>query len=316
MLSDRLDLVLCGKVQHALLDEAGGDKGTLDGETLSDDSHVRDGEVTVGDGKREDGGTEVQDTEVLLPVGLERSGDEKLVNGLGDLELLGALGSDELVCAKLHGLLLLAVSAGEDDDSASHLGGELNGQVTETTDTDDTNGIGREGRPLVQGVEDGGTTALEGSGGLVGEVVRDLEEESLAPDGLVGEGALIVVGVSVQSALWAEGLGTLQALLAVTAAVVLVSPSNAVADLHVLDVWAKLLDDTDTLVAEYHVGLAEVLIGSAETGGCDFEEDLVALELTLGGGGLLDGAGLGALEDGERDHCSGVCEILIWGMEG
>lgn len=104
----------------------------------------------------------------------------------------------------------------------------------------------------------------------------------------MGERTLVVVVVAVHLTLGAESLGSLQALLALRARVVLVSPSNAVADLEVLGVGTDFLDDTDTLVSEDHVGLAVVLISTAKTGGGDTEVALVSSELRLGGGGLFD----------------------------
>ena len=94
-----------------------------------------------------------------------------------------------------------------------------------------------------------------------------------------------------------------------TARVVLVTPSNAVTLLQDGAVGAKLLHDTNTLVAETHAGMVVVKVSTAETGGGDAEEDLVALEGGLLGDGLDDLAGLGALVDDERRHLGGG---LIW----
>jgi hypothetical protein len=54
VLSDGLDLVVSGELQHSLVDVAGSDDGTLDGKTLGEQTHVRDGEVTLGNGEGED----------------------------------------------------------------------------------------------------------------------------------------------------------------------------------------------------------------------------------------------------------------------
>ena len=287
--------------QHAVLDVSRGNKRALDGETSEEDGHVGDGEVTAGDGERVDGGARGHDREVEVPVWLGRGGDEEAVDRGGGLrEVLGVLDGMELFGAQLHGLVLLAIGAGEDDDFATHLGGELDGQVAETANADDTDALVWLGAVHVKGVEDGGTTAHEWSSGLVWDGVWDLEQEGLLPDGAVCERSLVEVGVAVHGALWAESLVTGQALLAVAAGVVLVAPTDAVALLQVLCAWTDLLDDTDTLVTEDHVGVAVVLVSTAETGGGDLEKDLVILELAaLGCGGLDDLSGLGALEDGE-----------------
>ena len=87
-------------------------------------------------------------------------------------------------------------------------------------------------------------------------------------------------------------LRSLKALLAVSTAVVFVSPAYSVAFLEVLDVRTGLLDDTDTFVAEGHVGSAVVLIGTADARSGDLEKDLVVGEFGLGGLGLDDLAAL------------------------
>lgn len=87
-----------------------------------------------------------------------------------------------------------------------------------------------------------------------------------------------------------------------------VAPTDAVSLLHVCDIGSDLLNNTDTLMAKDHVGLAVVLVGTAETGARDLEQDLVVLQVVLLGSGLLDGTGLGALENGEFvTHCD-LCD--------
>lgn len=309
--------MLSGKLEHAVLDVPGGDEGSLDGKTVDEEVHVGDGEVTAGDTEGEDGGAGSEDGHDELPVGLGGGCDEEGVDGALGLELLGVLHGDELGGTESHGLLLLAVGAGEDDNAAAHLGGVLDGEVTEATDTHDTNGVGGEDVVHVESVENGGTTAHEGSGNLIGHVVGDLEEERLAPDGALSHAALVEVGEAVHDTLGAEGLDTAEALLAAAAGVVLVTPADAVTLLQDGAVGAELLDDTDTLVAETHVGMVVVEVSTAETGGGDLEENLVALEGGLLGGGLDDLAGLGALVDGEGRHLGDVlCGYLGYQMGG
>ena len=308
LLDDRGDLVLSGELEHAVLDVPGGDEGSLDGQTVDEEVHVRDGEVATSNAEREDGRTGGEDGHDELPVGLGGGCDEEGVDGTLSLELLGILHGDELAGTEAHSLLLLAVGTGEDNNAAAHLGGVLDGEVTEATDTHDTDSRGRLHVVHVEGVEDGGTTAHEGRGDLVAHGVGDLEEEGLAPDSALGHAALVKVGHAVHLALGAEGLATLEALLAVTAGVVLVTPANAVTLLEDAAVGAELLHDTDTLVAETHVGLVVVKVSTAETGSGDAEKDLVASEGGLLSGGLDDLAGLGALVDGEGRHLGG----LMW----
>ena len=291
-----------GKLEHAVLDVPGGDEGSLDGETVGEEVHVGYGEFTISDTEREDGGAGSEGRDDELPVGLGGGGDKEGVDWTLGLELLGALHGDELGGTEPHGLLLLAVGAGKDNDAAAHLRGVLDGKVTEATDTHDTNDVGGADVVQVESVEDGGTTAHEWSGNLIAHVVGNLEKERLAPDGTLSHAALVKVGETVQGTLGAEGLVAAEALLAAAARVVLVTPANAVTLLEDGAVGAELLDDTDTLVAETHVGVVVVEVSTAETGGGDLKEDLVALEGGLLGGGLDDLAGFGALVDGERRH--------------
>lgn len=297
MLGDGLDLVVGGELQHSLVDVAGSDDGTLDGETLGEKTHVGDLEVTLVDGEGEDGTARGHDGEVELPGDLSGGGDEQTVDGLDVLELLDALGGVELAGTESQGLLLLGVGTGEDNNVATHLGGEVDSQVAETTNTDNTDAVGRLSVVHVEGVEDGSTTALERGSGLIGKAVGGLEEEGLAPDTVGSERTLIGIGVTVHLPLGAVSLSTLLALLAVRARVVLVTPANAVALLQESAGRAGLLDNTDTLVAESHVSLAVVHVSTAETGGSDSDVDLVAAKGRLGVGSLLDGTGLGALVD-------------------
>lgn len=295
-----------GESQHAAMNSAGSNNGALNSDTFSDKSHVVNRKVVIGNGHGEDDSVVVEDREHELPVGHNRCGDEESVNRTADADLRLALHGDELLCAELHGLVLFALGSGEDDDVAAHLGRVLDGQVAETTDTHDTDAVGGLYVVGVQGVENGGSTAHQGCGFGVGELIGDLEDEGLALDGVGSKAALVEVGHAVHLALVAVGFLACEALVAATAGVVLVSPSDAVALLQVLHVGSKLFYDTDTLVAECHVGSLVVLIGSAETGGGYFDEDLVVLEVGLGGLRLDDLALLGALVDGERRHLGGV----------
>merc|ERR1712137_603552 len=145
------------------MDGSGSNDGALDGETAGNKAHLGDLEVAIVDGEREDGGGRSQDGEEEVPVGVGGGGDDELVDLAADLDLILALHGNELLGSELHGLVLLALGTGEDDDVAAHLGGELDGKVAETTDTDDTDTVGRLDVVCVEGVEDGGTTAHQRS---------------------------------------------------------------------------------------------------------------------------------------------------------
>jgi hypothetical protein len=141
LLNDRLDLVLGGELEHAVLDVPGGDERSLDGETVDEEVHVGDGEVATGNGEGEDGRARGEGGDEELPVGLGGGGDEELVDGTLGLELLEALHGDELAGTESHGLILLAVGTGEDNDTATHLGGVLDSEVTKATNANDTDNI-------------------------------------------------------------------------------------------------------------------------------------------------------------------------------
>jgi hypothetical protein len=141
LLNDGLDLVVGGELEHAVLDVPGGDEGSLDGETVDEEVHVGDGEVAASNAEREDGGARSEGGDQELPVGLGGGGDEESVDLALGLELLEALHGDELAGTESHGLILLAVSAGEDNDTATHLGGVLDSEVTKATNANDTNSV-------------------------------------------------------------------------------------------------------------------------------------------------------------------------------
>jgi hypothetical protein len=86
---------------------------------------------------------------------------------------------------------------------------------------------------------------------------------------------------------------------------VLVTPTDAIALLEVLDLRAHLLNDTDTFVAKGHVILAIVKVGTTKSRGGHLEKDLIAFEIGLVGLGLVDLAAFGALE-----YCEGWHVIL------
>lgn len=88
-----------------------------------------------------------------------------------------------------------------------------------------------------------------------------------------------------------------------TTAVVLISPSDAIAFLQVCGEWTQLLYHSDTFMPKPHVCFAVVEICAAETGGGDLDEDLVFYEIAFRGSRFADFAIFVALEHGEGDHC-------------
>ena len=159
LLDDRLDVVQGSELEHLVVDGAVSDDGTLDVDTVGEQWHVWHLELVIGDGQGEDGRSHAEHGDDLLPIGLGRGGNQKSVDLVLGLEVLVEVGgSNELAGSELHGLLLLAVGSGDDDDSASELGSELNGEVTQSTYTHDTDDVRR--LEALEGGEYGGSTTL------------------------------------------------------------------------------------------------------------------------------------------------------------
>ena len=72
---------------------------------------------------------------------------------------------------------------------------------------------------------------------------------------------MVEVGHAVHFTTKAECLASGQALMALTAAAVLITPANAVVLLELLDVWTDGFDDTGTFAAEAHVLVLVMYIG-------------------------------------------------------
>ena len=228
------------KLKHIPVDLAGSDQRTLNRELVVQERHVRHVHVIVGDGERVDSSTWSHGWEVNIPIWLERSTDQKVVDRRA-LQLLLSLRSDELRSTKIHSLLTLIFRRREDNHTASHLSSELNGQVSKSTNTENTNSGGLVGAEGGESGVDGGTTAHEWGGEVAWDRGWDLVEETSVPDGVGGKGSLVEIVGSVEGAVGAEGLAAGQALLAVHAGVVLVSPADRVALLDGLDVGSDLL---------------------------------------------------------------------------
>lgn len=159
LFNDRLDVVQGSELEHLVVDGAVSDDRALDVDTVGEQWHVWHLELVVGDGKGEDGRSHAEHWDDLLPIGLGRGGDQESVDLVLGLEVLVEVGGgNELAGSELHGLLLLTVGSGNDDDSASELGSELDGEVTQSTDTHDSDDVGR--LEALEGCEHGGSTTL------------------------------------------------------------------------------------------------------------------------------------------------------------
>lgn len=223
------------ELEHVSVDLAGGDQGSLDRQLVEQERHVWHVHVIVGNGEWVESSTWSHAWEVDVPVWLEGSTDKEVVDWRA-LKLLLSLGGDKLRSTKRHSLLALVLRRGKDDDLATHLGGELDGQVTESTDAEDTDGVLGAGTEGGERGIDGGTAAHEWGGLLVWNGGWDLVEETLLPDGVGAEGSLVEIVGAVEGALGTKGLAAGKTLLAVQASVVLVTPADSVTLLNGLDV--------------------------------------------------------------------------------
>lgn len=295
---DRLDVVVGSEAEHVAVELPCGHDTTLDAQALRKKAHVRHLQIARIDRQGRDGSSRVENAQVEVPVRLGAGRDDQVVEATADLELLGALDRVELGRTELQRLILLAVCAREHNHLATHLGGELDGQVAEAANADDADTVRGGDIRHVQGIVDGCATTHERRGVLVAQAVWDLEEEGLAPDGVRAKAGLVQVGDAVHLARGTEGLPAREALIAAFTGVVFIAPVDAVALFEVFDVGAGDFDGADALVAEGHVGGVVVEVGATDAGVGDFHEDLVALDLTVSGG-LLDRSILGSFEDGE-----------------
>lgn len=229
-LDDWSNLMMSSESQHISVDLSSRHEGTLDLEFLEYDGRVRDLHIFERNGQWVDGSLRSHDIHELMPFWLEGGGDDEVVDGSGNLEFGYALGGDEFRGAEGEGFFFLGVGGGEYYDLTSHLSGELDGQVSESSDTDYTNAFVGLNTTIegAESVEDGGTPAHERSGVFAGEVLGDLVDVICVPDGVGTHGCLVEVTVTVHDTVGTEGFVSGKTLLAVVAGVVLVAPSNGV----------------------------------------------------------------------------------------
>lgn len=254
-LNHRLDAMLSSKFQHLPVLRPRRDKRALDGDAVDNKGQIWDLEVTHVDGEWVDGRLGGHHGKDECPVGLSRGCDEEAIDGAVVGEVCAvfaeAVHGDEVMGAKTEGFVLLAFGAGDDDDFATELGGELNGEVTKTTNTHDRNSLIR--GDTHEWCEDGGTSTLQRCGILITQCIGDGVQEGLAPDCLVAHASLVGVDASVKTAIRAEDIFTLEAASAETAAVRVVAPADSVALLEVPDIGTGPFDDAYTFVPENHI---------------------------------------------------------------
>ena len=204
----------------------------------------------------------------------------------------------------------------------------LDSQMAQPPDPDNADAICWLHAVEIKHIEHRCAPAHQRRGILLCHSIGDFEKERLAPDGLVGETALVEIGITVERVVGADILLPHQTLLALAARVVDVTPSYAVALFEGLDGGAGGGYEADAFVAENHlcdmldgvggrigreggngtrvrrktnIRVLHVDIGAAEAGDGDCYMDLVTCERAKSGFGLDDVAGFGAFEGRERD---------------
>jgi len=286
----------------------GSNRATVAGELLGHEG--RDGLVTETD--HVELTPDLEGAEVVVQV--------ELVNGVGgvDDEVEGELvrlvptlllGADELLGTHLESILLLAGRVRDGVDLSTESLGPEEGEVTETTDTDDTNLLTRASTEADQRRVDGQTSAEHGSGDRGLEVVGDLEDEVVVCTDVRGVTTLRDGAIRVGCTVGVDGVGAVVLLvsLAVVAGQVgtnlsantdwivvsmvclqieLWTERTSVADLAVRDLVADLDDLANDLVANAKregsvtpTSSDGVKIGSADTTSLNGNVDIVLLEL-------------------------------------
>lgn len=295
-----------GDLDEATLVEVNGlggigtvtDVGALDGDH-ADDS-VEDGSREVGVGGETNAHHNTARADVLgsLLEGLLADGDEEdsvraeavAGGGLNLRDEVGRggevnIGGGTELLAKL--ALLLTTIDGNGVD-AHGLGILKSDGAETTTGTDNGNGLAGLDTGLLEALVDGDTGAQDRGDGLEVTLLGDAGNVSSLGDSVLLERA--IDGVTGKESLGAERLVGLLAVSAAQARAVEPLNADMVADLNILNKLATGDDDTSTLVTtdkgqldiEGPVTHHGVVVGVADTGELDVNEDLI-------GTGLLDG---------------------------
>lgn len=148
LLNDRLDPVQCCEVKHVLVNPPRCNHRALDSQAVLNQrpwefllAHqatygaynviltIRHAEVTTSHRNWMYRCIRGESRDDFRPIRLCGSGDKQAVQWSRCLDLFRVLCGDELVGTELHGFILLPIGSRQDDNSASHLCGELNSQV-------------------------------------------------------------------------------------------------------------------------------------------------------------------------------------------
>ena len=142
---NRLDPLHGCKFQHFSVDLSTAGNTALNADTIHQKWHIWQTQVTLGYTEWVDDASWVHDVEVHRPIDLDRACYEQSIDTFAalELELFQSFRGIELVSAKLGGFILLRVRAGKDNDLATHLSGELDCKMSETTNTENADTVTR-----------------------------------------------------------------------------------------------------------------------------------------------------------------------------
>jgi hypothetical protein len=130
--------------------------------------------------------------------------------------------------------------------------------VAQTADTHDTNSL--VGVHIVQSSKDSCASTLKRSGILIADLIRDRMKESLSKNSVSSKAALVGFSTTVENALLAENIISLQTLNTMAAVVGLVSPAYSISLLKISGSRASLLNNANTLVAQSSVSMFLLMI--------------------------------------------------------
>ena len=134
--------------------------------------------------------------------------------------------------------------------------------MTQSADADDSNSRCWLNIVHVQCIKDSSTSTHQRRGLFISQLIRERKKEGLFLDRVCREGSLIQVCEAVHGSLRAEGLTARKTPVAGTAAIMLISPADAVAFLQVAHRRANSFSHTTAFVAEDHVLCSVMLIGA------------------------------------------------------
>jgi hypothetical protein len=209
------------RVWDNILKMSGANDVPNNGQAVDHQRHVRNIHGSLGNGQGNDVSALRHDVEVEAPVRENAGSNEQPVDLVRNLKVGDTLGGVELVSAEFQRLGLLRVRARKHNNRAAHLGGELDGKMPESSNSDNSDSVGGIAAGLMKRRVDGGASAHQRCGIGGREPSGNGEAVGLPPDCMGGEGTLVGVGVAEHLGSVAVGLVSGETLRAHSASLVL-----------------------------------------------------------------------------------------------